>query len=417
MKIQSGCPSKMVKFSAPEGKKSSAGLAVSPATDSDPDRLFAYRKNWRFFAQIGEGLEEEGARELAELGASDPVPAFRGVHFGADFPGLCRINYQTRLCTRILAPLITFDCHSTKYLHKTAAQLPWEELLAPDGTMAVTATVAHSAINHSKYAALCLKDALADRFTGLYGRRPNVDRDNPDLQLNLHIDRNRAVISLDTSGSSLHRRGYRQESVTAPMQETLAAAIIRLSGWDGSRPLVDPCCGSGTLLCEALMAQARIPAGYLRPRFGFELLPEFERRAWERERDRLNGSIRELRPGLISGSDLERGAVKASRVNLSRLPGGREVRVTRADFRELESLENAVIVANPPYGLRLGDKSGSAALLKEFGDFLKQRCRGSEAYLYFGRREMLKQIGLRPAWKKPLQNGGLDGVLAKYPLY
>jgi putative N6-adenine-specific DNA methylase len=339
------------------------------------------------------------------------------VHFGADFPTLCRINYQTRLCTRILAPLITFDCHSTKYLYKTAVQLPWEELLSPDGTMAIAATVAHSAINHSKYAALCLKDALADRYMELYGRRPNVDRGNPDLQLNLHIDRNRAVISLDTSGSSLHRRGYRQESVAAPMQETLAAAIIRLSGWDGTRPLVDPFCGSGTLLCEALMRQARIPAGYFRPRFGFELLPEFDRPAWELERARLDGMIREVAPGLISGSDLDRTAVKASRTNLSLLPGGREVRVSRADFRDLEPMENTVFVANPPYGLRLGDLDASGALLKEFGNFLKFRCQGAEAYLYFGRREMLKQIGLRPAWKKPLNNGGLDGVLAKYLLY
>jgi putative N6-adenine-specific DNA methylase len=407
----------MIKPDAPEGNETLNVAEAPTAAAPDPDRLFAYRKTWRFFAQIGEGLEEEGAGELAELGAIDPVPSYRGIHFGTDFPGLCRINYQTRLCTRILAPLISFDCHSTKYLHKIAVQLPWEVLLGPDGTMAIAATVANSAINHSKYAALCLKDALADHYVELYGHRPNVDRDNPDLQLNLHIDRNRAVISLDTSGSSLHRRGYRQESVAAPMQETLAAAIIRLSGWDGSRPLVDPFCGSGTLLCEALMRQARIPAGYFRPRFGFELLPEFQRQVWEQERTRLNGLIREVKPGLISGSDFDRTAVKASRTNLSLLLGGREVRVSRADFRDLEPLENTVIVANPPYGLRMGDPEGSAALLKEFGDFLKQRCQGSEAYLYFGRREMLKQIGLRPAWKKPLRNGGLDGVLAKYLMY
>jgi len=407
----------MVKPEVPEGNETLSGSAVLAPNASDPDRLFSYRKNWRFFAQIGEGLEEEGARELTELGAVEPAPAFRGVHFGADFPTLCRINYQTRLCTRILAPLISFDCHSTKYLYKTAVQLPWEELLGPDGTMAVAATVAHSAINHSKYAALCLKDALADHYMELYQRRPNVDRDHPDLQLNLHIDRNRAVISLDTSGSSLHRRGYRQESVAAPIQETLAAAIIRLSGWDGSRPLVDPFCGSGTLLCEALMHQARIPAAYLRQRFGFESLPDFKRPEWERERRRLDRLYREVAPGLISGFDLDRTAVKASRTNLSLLPGGREVGVAKADFRELESLENTVIVANPPYGIRLGDQESSGSLLKEFGDFLKWRCRGAEVYLYFGRKEMLKQIGLRPAWKKPLKNGGLDGVLAKYLLY
>lgn len=399
---------------AGEADEVGSGLPAAVA----PDRLFAYRKSGRFFAQIGEGLEEAGARELVELGGTDPVPAFRGVHFGAaDIETLCRINYQSRLCTRILAPLISFDCHSTKYLYKTAHALPWEELLDVSGTFAISATVGNSAISHSKYAALCLKDAMVDRYRELFGRRPDVDRDHPDLQLNLHIDQNRAVISLDTSGSSLHRRGYRRETVAAPMQETLAAAIIALSGWDGARPLVDPFCGSGTLLCEALMRQARIPAGYLRERFGFELLPEFDPAAWAGQRRRLDAAIRAVPAGLIRGSDLDRLAVAAARTNLNLLPGGPGIEVRRAGFADLEPIEDSLIVANPPYGIRLGDRDGTAELLKEFGSFLKHRCRGSEVFLYFGRREMLKMIGLRPAAKKPLNNGGLEGVLARYLMY
>lgn len=393
-------------------------LGAAPQSSHDPDRLFAYRRNGRFFAQIGEGMEEAGAKELVELGGTEPVLAYRGVHFGAaDFDTLCRINYQSRLCTRILAPLITFDCHSTKYLYKTAYALPWEDLLDVSGTFAISATVGNSAISHSKYAALCLKDAMADRYRERFGHRPDVDRDNPDLQLNLHIDQNRAVISLDTSGFSLHRRGYRRESVAAPMQETLAAAIISMSGWDGSRPLVDPFCGSGTLLCEALMRQARIPAGYFRERFGFEVLPEFDRAIWERERRRMDAEIRAVPAGLIRGSDLDRQAVAAARTNLNLLPGGKEIGVRRAAFADLEPIEDSLIVANPPYGIRMGDRDGTAALMKEFGSFLKHRCRGSEVFLYFGKREMLKMIGLHPAAKKPLNNGGLEGVLARYLMY
>jgi len=385
---------------------------------SDPERLFAYRRTGRFFAQIGEGLEEAGAKELSELGGTEPVPAYRGVHFGAEnIATLCRINYQSRLCTRILAPLITFDCHSTKYLYKTAYALPWEDLLDVSGTFAISATVGNSAITHSKYAALCLKDAMADRYRERFGRRPDVDRDNPDLQLNLHIDRDRAVISLDTSGSSLHRRGYRRDTVAAPMQETLAAAIITLSGWDGTRPLVDPFCGSGTLLCEALMRQARIPPAYLREHFGFEMLPEFDRAVWEQERRRMDEAIRAVPAGLIRGSDLDRQAVAAARTNLNLLPGGKDIQVSRSAFADLEPIENSLIVANPPYGIRMGDRDGTAELLKEFGSFLKHRCRGSEVFLYFGQREMLKMIGLRPASKKPLNNGGLEGVLARYLMY
>lgn len=399
----------------PSGAASNHDAALAA---TDPDRLFAYRKNGRFFAQIGEGLEEAGAKELVELGGTEPVPAYRGVHFGAaDIATLCRINYQSRLCTRILAPLITFDCHSTKYLYKTAFALPWEELLDVSGTFAISATVGNSAISHSKYAALCLKDAMVDRYRERFGHRPDVDREHPDLQLNLHIDRDRAVISLDTSGSSLHRRGYRRETVAAPMQETLAAAIIALSGWDGTRPLVDPFCGSGTLLCEALMRQARIPPGYLRERFGFEMLPEFSSAAWEQERRQLDAAICPLPPGLIRGSDLDRQAVAAARSNLNQLPGGKEIQVSRAAFVDLEPIENSLIVANPPYGIRMGSRDVTAELLKEFGSFLKHRCRGSEVFLYFGEREMLKMIGLRPAMKKPLNNGGLEGVLARYLMY
>ncbi len=407
--------------SSPEQENFNADEEQGPdlaALSTDPDRLFAYRKNGRFFAQIGEGMEEAGAKELVELGGAEPVPAYRGVHFGADnIATLCRINYQSRLCTRILAPLISFDCHSTKYLYKTAYALPWEELLDVSGTFAISATVGNSAINHSKYAALCLKDAMADRYRERFGRRPDVDRDNPDLQLNLHIDRDRAVISLDTSGSSLHRRGYRRDTVAAPMQETLAAAIIALSGWDGTRPLVDPFCGSGTLLCEALMRQARIPSGYLRDRFGFEMLPEFDQVAWGQERRRMDEAIRAVPVGLIRGSDLDRLAVAAARTNLNQLPGGKEIQVSRAAFIDLEPIEDSLIVANPPYGIRMGNRDVTAELLKEFGSFLKHRCRGSEVFLYFGDREMLKMIGLRPASKKPLNNGGLEGVLARYLMY
>jgi len=412
-------PPVITSTTPPEESASDESLTLDPvASSTDPDRLFAYRKNGRFFAQIGEGMEEAGAQELVELGGTEPVPAYRGVHFGcADITTLCRINYQTRLCTRILAPLISFDCHSTKYLYKTAFALPWEDLLDVSGTFAISATVGNSAISHSKYAALCLKDAMVDRYRERFGRRPDVDRDHPDLQLNLHIDRDRAVISLDTSGSSLHRRGYRQETVAAPMQETLAAAIIAISGWDGSRPLVDPFCGSGTLLCEALMRQARVPSGYLREHFGFEMLPEFDQIAWAQERRRMDEAIRAVPVGLIRGSDLDRQAVVAARTNLNLLPGGKGIPVSRAAFADLEPIEDSLIVANPPYGIRLGNRDVTAELLKEFGSFLKHRCRGSEVFLYFGEREMLKMIGLRPAAKKPLNNGGLEGVLARYLMY
>ncbi|MDA8163801.1 MAG: THUMP domain-containing protein [Desulfobacteraceae bacterium] len=379
--------------------------------------MFAYQKTNRYFAQIGDGLEELGGEELASLGAREVKPVFRGISFEAERAVLYRINYCSRLCTRILAPLLRFDCHSDRYLYRTARNLPWEELLPLGATFAVGATVAHSRISHSQFAALRLKDAVVDRLRELRGKRPDVDRREPDLQLNLHIENNVATIALDTSGGSLHRRGYRLQAVEAPMQETLAAAIIRLSGWDGERPLVDPMCGSGTLLAEAHMHACRIPAGSLRGRFGCERLPDFDPALWQAVKGEADRAVRTLPAGLVSGSDMDKDAVAAARANLAALPGGGRVHLAVRRFEELPGIANAVIVCNPPYGLRLKKGEEMGGFMQALGDFLKRRCTGSTAFLYLGRRELVKSVGLRPAWKKPLKNGGLDGLLVKYELY
>jgi putative N6-adenine-specific DNA methylase len=379
--------------------------------------MFLYQKHNRYFAQFAAGLEEEGGRELAELGAAAVRPAFRGAHFEADREGLYRINHRSRLASRVLAPLMVFDCHSAKYLYKTARSIDWSAFLGESSTFAVRANVSQSAVAHSQYAALRLKDAVVDQFREKSGSRPSIDTIHPDLWLNLFIHRNRATVSVDTSGGSLHRRGYRHSSVEAPMQETVAAAVIRLSGWDGAAPLHDPMCGSGTLLAEALMHGGRIPAGYLRSAFGFQRLPDYDAGAWRRVREEGAGMMRALPAGTIRGSDISAEAVAASRSNLSGLPGGRDVEIRAAPFAAIEAIRDSVIVCNPPYGVRMGDRRAAAALVKEFGDFLKRRCTGSTAYVYFGERELIKSVGLRPAWKKPLRSGGLDGRLARYDLY
>jgi putative N6-adenine-specific DNA methylase len=379
--------------------------------------MFTYQKNNRYFAQIAEGLEDLGHEELTTLGARETKPVFRGLYFEADQATLYRINYCSRLCSRILAPLLGFDCHSAKYLYRTARELPWEQILAPDMTFAVAATISHSHIRHSQYAALCLKDAVVDRLRELHGRRPDIDRENPDCWLNLHIENNQAVIALDTAGGSLHRRGYRRQSVEAPMQETLAAAVVRLSGWDGSRPLLDPLCGSGTLLAEALMEYCRIPAGLLRPHFGFEQLPDFGPELWLRVKNEADSLMRPLPAGLIAGSDIVPEAVAAARANLALLPHGDKIQLQVRPFESYETVSNSLLVSNPPYGVRLKHKEDMAVFMKNLGDFLKRRCTGSAACIYLGRRELVKLVGLRPSWKKPLKNGGLDGLLVKYELY
>jgi putative N6-adenine-specific DNA methylase len=379
--------------------------------------VYQYQKDCRYFAQIAESLKEAGAEELSELGAEDVRPEFSGIRFRADKSTLYRINYLTIILSRCLAPLISFACHDTDTLYQKAKQIEWDDFFVEGNTFAVSGNVSDSTISHSKYAALRLKDAVADYFKEKTGQRPDVSVRNPDILLNLHIRNDKAVISLDTSGGALHRRGYREETVSAPMQETVAAAIIRFSEWDGSVPLYDPLCGSGTLLCEALMRYSNIPAGVFRNRFGFEFLPDFEGAVWKQIKKEAEGRIRKLPKGLIAGSDVSAEAVSAARTNLMGLHYGNNVSVERADFRKLPVLEGHVIVTNPPYGIRMGRDENLEVFYKNFGDFLKQKCKGSAAFVYFGERDYIKKIGLKASWKKPIKAGGLDGRLVKYEMY
>ncbi|MFC1467718.1 class I SAM-dependent RNA methyltransferase [Verrucomicrobiota bacterium] len=379
--------------------------------------MFAYQKTNRYFGQLAPGMEDFAREELETLGAKKIKESYHGIFFEADHETLYRITYCTRFFTRIYAPVIRFDCHSTKYLYKTAQQIDWSLFFSVHETFAINANVADSHIRHSRYAALCLKDAIVDQFRDNCGRRPNVETINPDCWINLFIHNNKAVINIDLAGGSLHRRGYRKDAVDAPMQETLAAAMIKASGWNGERPLYDPFCGSGTLLCEALMKVTNTPAGYFRDHFGFEQLPDFDSEAWKKVEREEAADIKPLAKNLIAGSDCDRSAIATARKNLGTFRDGQNVDLSVRRFQDIPELKDVTIVANPPYGIRLGEKEEVAALMKEFGDFLKQRCTGSTAYVYFGDKGMIKKLGLKPEYKMPLRNGGLDGRLCKYDLY
>ncbi|RQW03959.1 class I SAM-dependent RNA methyltransferase [candidate division KSB1 bacterium] len=379
--------------------------------------MFEYQQTNRFFAQVAGGLEELGAEELLQFDAHHIQPAFRGIFFEADKATLYRINYCSRFLTRILAPLIRFHCFHTDSLYNKAMAIRWADLFSVNHSFAIFANVSNSRITHSQYAALRLKDAIVDNFRQNFQKRPDIDRVNPDVWINLHIENNRATISLDTSGGSLHRRGYRTATVEAPMQETVAAAIIHYLDWNGSTPIYDPMCGSGTLLSEALMAYCLMPAGYLRKHFGFEFLPDFDKATWQSVKQEADQQIRQLPDRLISGSDIASKAVEAARTNFRCLPQGNKINLAVLDFQTIEQLRDCIIVCNPPYGIRLGDKKNLGQFYQSLGDFLKQRCQGSTAFIYFGNRDMLKHIGLKPSWKKPLENGGLDGRLAKFEIY
>jgi putative N6-adenine-specific DNA methylase len=379
--------------------------------------MYEYERTKQFFAQIADGIKEPGAQELSELGARNISPAYGGIYFDAHKETLYQINYSTRLASRILAPLASFHCPTTDELYEKAKQINWSDFISEENTFAIVGNVSKSRIMNSHYASLRLKDGIVDSFRERSGKRPDIDPRNPDVWLNLHIRNDRALISLDTSGGSLHRRGYRKDSVEAPMQETVAAAIITYSKWNGEVPLYDPMCGSGTIISEALMYYSRIPSGIFRKYFGFKYLPDFDKSIWEKVKNDLDRRIRELPGGRISGSDVSLKAVEISRTNIQKLPSGDNVQLKVCDFRNIRGMKKGVIITNPPYGIRMGNREKLHLLYKSLGDFLKQKCKGSTAYIYFGEREFIKKIGLKPAWKKPLKTGGLDGRLVKYELF
>ncbi|MGD9548831.1 MAG: class I SAM-dependent RNA methyltransferase [Candidatus Krumholzibacteriia bacterium] len=380
--------------------------------------MFIYQKYGDFFAQAAEGLEQLASAEIESLGAENVKVGRRGLTFQADQETLIRINYRTRLLTRVLAPLIRFKAETPEQLYLGAKKVDWTNVLRFDQTFAVFANVHRSRIDHSQFAALKVKDCVADMFRKRYrGKRPNVDTREPDLWISVHILEDEVTLSLDCSGGSLHRRGYRLDAVEAPMQETLAAAILDLAGWDGRKPLYDPMCGSGTLLSEAWIKAANLPAGVLRKKWGFMMLPGYDRRIWVKVKLQEDNAVRSVRGGLIRGSDIDPAAVQIARRNNARLPGGDELRVKTGDFRTLEPLENRIIVCNPPYGIRMKQGDDMAGFLQDFGDFLKQKCAGSEAWVYLGDPELTKLVGLKAARRIPLRNGGLDGRLVKYELY
>lgn len=379
--------------------------------------MFQYQKTNRYFAQVAPGMEDLATKELESCGAKSLKPVYLGIYFEANKATLYKLNYTAKCIIRILAPLLTFQCRSTEYLYKRAFAIDWSNFFKTHQTFAVFATVSHSKITHSKYASLCLKDAIVDFFKEKFGKRPNVNTENPDVWLNLHIENNEAVINIDTSGGSLHRRGYRKKQVQAPIQETLAAAIIELSEWDGTQKLYDPMCGSGTLLFEALMKYCKIPSGFLRKNFGFFYLPNFDKKIWESVKKEENEKIQHMPKHIIWGSDISSHAIEIAKENSKYLGCGKNISFKTQDIFSIKKIENSIIVCNPPYGIRIEKNKDLSVFYKSLGDFLKQKCTGSVAYIYFGDRKYIKKIGLRTTWKKELKNGGLDGRLVKIELY
>ena len=351
--------------------------------------------------------------ELKELGISEASKA-RGVHLGVEAEltrdEVYRVVYGSLLASRVLRPLGSFDCPNEEALYENALDFSWDALIQPGQTFKITASVADSGITHSHYAALKLKDAIVDSLREARGERPDVDKDDPDIRINLFLHRDVATISLYYSDGIMHKRGYRPHAVEAPLKENLAAAMIRLARWDGSEPLRDFFCGSGTILLEAAMVATHTPGGFFRHTQGFEALPDFDAATWETVKAELDAKIVPLRPGLIGGADIDSSSVLAARANIKTTPFHGAISVGLGDFKKLDgNFAGSVIVTNPPYGVRVGgEESEVHKLYEDFGYFLKTKCPGSRAAILFPDPKFEKDIWFKPTRGMFLDNGALD---------
>lgn len=371
----------------------------------------------RFVATVSKGLEEVCAGEIRALNL--PV---RSVRPGAvEFEGREEAGWKAclhlRSARRVLLPLAAFEAPDAEALYEAVGEIPWEERLTPRHTFAVEASVEKAPVSHSGFAALKVKDAAADRLRNRFGARPDVDRKNPDVLVLLRWRGSRAEVSLDLSGGALHKRGYRVRSVRAPLNETTAAGILLLLGYDGTAPFSDPFCGSGTFAVEAALVASGTAPGLLRGSpFGFERWPGFRPARWARIRE--EAASRVTRPACrIAASDLDPQAVAAARRNAEKAGMAPFLHFSVADARDWRPPgEGGLLVCNPPYGDHAGAGEDLPSLYRAFGDALKRRGAGWMAGILCGDPRLLKCVGLRPARRIPVWNGPLECRLHVYPL-
>lgn len=370
------------------------------------------QESFELIAKTFQGLEEVLAQELIELGANDVQIGRRMVSFSGNQEMMYRANFCLRTAVRVLKPISHFRARNADDVYKAVKEIEWKDILDLDTSFVVDTTVYSTEFRNSKFVAYKVKDAIVDYFMEREGKRPNISVANPDLRLNIHIAEENCTLSLDSSGESLHLRGYRTATVEAPINEVLAAALIKMSGWKFDCDLIDPFCGSGTILVEAALMARNIYPGVFRQKFGFEnwkdFNPELLSSIFE---DDSNERTFEHH---IVGSDINLRAVEAALANAKAAGVADLITVEQREIRDFKKPEMpAVLITNPPYGERLRPEDLSD-IYRTLGEKLKREFQGGEAWIISSREELFDSMRLRPSFKVPLQNGSLDCELRKY---
>jgi putative N6-adenine-specific DNA methylase len=362
------------------------------------------------------GLEEVLVRELEALGAGSVMKLNRAVSFSGDTETLYKINYSCRTALRILKPLFHFEITEQQDLYDKIHEFPWEDYLDAEHSLAIDAVISYTVFTNSQFVAQKSKDAIVDRLREKLGKRPSVDTENPDLKINVHLFKDLCTVALDSSGQSLHRRGYRKSTGPAPINEVLAAGLVQLSEWDRVTPLFDPMCGSGTLLIESAMLARNIPAGYFREEWGFMKWRDYDAALWEKVMHDCNQLITSDRL-IMHGSDRSERAIESARENLKFTNLYEDISLEVKSFEDARPpFEKGFIISNPPYDERL-QIDDSLAFYKMIGDTLKRKYAGYTAWLISSDLESIKFIGLRPSRRIPVFNGPLECRFIKFDLF
>lgn len=362
------------------------------------------------------GLEEILAKELTDLGATNVETHNRAVSFEGNKEIMYKANYCLRTGLKVLIPIAKFKAKNDIDLYEEVRRIDWNEYMDVDGTLAVDGILKSEYFNHSQYIGLKTKDAIVDQFRDKYGRRPNVDVDNPDLRINIHINKDDCTLSIDSSGESLHRRGFRGEMTLAPINEVTAAGMILLTGWDGKGVYFDPMCGSGTLLIEAAMIAKNIPPNMHRKKFGFESWKNFDAALWKKVKDEAIAKIKKSEATIIGGDSVFK-VIDIARENIKRANLQDEIKLNNIRFEEQKPpAEGGISILNPPYGERLPIEE-IGAFYKTIGDKLKKDFKGYNVWIISSNIPALKKIGLQASKKLQLMNGALECKYHCYSIY
>ena len=362
------------------------------------------------------GLENVLAEELTSIGAQNVEPLYRAVSFEGDKALMYKANYCCRTALRILKPVTSFVARNEMALYNNIFKIQWHEIFNINETFAIDAVTSGNYFTHSQYAALKVKDAIADEFRQHFGARPSVDVENPDLRINVHIENEKVTLSFDSSGESLHKRGYRKVVDKAPMNEVLAAGLIKLTGWQCDCNFVDCMCGSGTLPIEAAMLAMGIPAGFFRKKWGFMTWHDFDKELWQNVVLDAGAEMEEFDYEILA-SDHSAKAVEIAKANIANAHLQHDIKLSKQDMFEMVPPEGGgIMIINPPYGERLEEKD-LINLYKGIGDALKKNFKGFEAWIISSNKDALKLVGLKPSKKIDVYNGPLECKFEKFEIF